>query len=175
MLLHLQSSLQKHVRNMILGPLSLLALSAPVSAVAVDTSGCSPLLESFAEVQTQAGALLSVRAWKPRHEECWNRYEAAVAVTYRWVEEGMNVTGAEVYFWMKLNGRPVQVKTSGSCRQVTGSGVAKHTGRPWFDCRAEAQVPVLYDRTGLYEIEIAPRKSGTWDTRGFEQNYLFQL
>lgn len=148
-------------------------LSLP--AFAVDTSGCTPLIEVTADTQTHSGALLSVHAYKPRSEQCWNSNQAAVEITYRWAEDGINANGTEVYFWLRVNDNVVQVKTSGSCRIASESGVEKNTGRPWYDCRASALVPVLNDRMGRYKVEVAPRKSGYWDTGGFEQNYIFSL
>lgn len=152
--------------------LSLLGLPA-FAAPDVDPSGCSPLIESAAELQTRAGALLTVRAFKPRNDHCWNVNEAAAEITYRWAEEGVNATGAEVHFWLRVNGHVLQAKTAGNCKLVRG-GTRDHRA-PWYDCRAAVLVPVLHERTGRYRVEVAPRKAGAWDTWGFERNYHFEL
>jgi hypothetical protein len=141
--------------------LALLAATLTPSAFAVDTSGCSQLLESRQTVQGSLGALTATYARAPR-ENCWNADQARIDLDYSYAGPQ-----APVSFWINVNGSERTLPASVSCSSGS-SGYAKDTRneRPQ-NCVAHATLPV---RLGRQELEVAPIVNGTFDTQGFGKN-----
>jgi hypothetical protein len=147
----------------------LTALSAASPAHAVDTSGCSQLVETTARATTTSGNLLTATYAHAPRANCWNANQASVTIAYRFLAVEPNPA---VSFWVKLNGRDQTLIARVTCSSDS-SGVAKDTSNARrFACFALASIPT---GLGSQTLEVAPAVNGNYDTSGYGENSRFSL
>jgi hypothetical protein len=146
------------------------------NASAVDTSGCSQLRESSDSKVTSQGALLTVTAKLSPKASCWNAGSSHVVIDYRWVQSSKAVVPTAGAFWMRVNGAESQQNANLICMPVSNlKAQANTSGESQVECSMRAIEKLSVTGQTRVEIEVAPVLDGNWDTKGFEQNYVFEL
>ena len=149
-------------------PIIVLLLS--INARAYDTSGCN-MRENSQETQTVLKNTLRVQSEIAQSSRCWNADDSAVNITYEWFQNN-GETDQRVQFWTKINQVESTVAARVYCKQFDGGGNYTNYGNT-YKCQAVASVKVGYQEN--ITIEVAPKIDGSWDTKGYSQNYFFRL
>ena len=128
--------------------------------------------KSTHEAQTQLGNYLQVQSYKASAPTCWNAQDSQVIVSYQWMQTSPETRS--VIFWAKVNQSEAAIQAYVSCAKSNEFGYAHNTsGEAYYLCKAEAQISKGYHES--LSVEVAPQINGLWDTRGYAQNYSFQL
>ncbi len=124
------------------------------------------------ETNTEMGNLLQVISYKASAPTCWNAQSSQVLLSYQWLQTAP--VPSNVLFWARVNQVAGSVQAYVTCEKSTDLSYSHDTsGENIYLCKAQAQVATGYQET--ITIEAAPQIDGRWDTRGYAQNYWFQL
>lgn len=105
-------------------------------------------------------------------ERCWNAADGNVAVSYEWAQDSSN-TNHKSQFWIRTNqdeGRTYE--GSVSCRSNESLSYS-YSSAESYTCKAQVILKIGYQKD--LNIEVAPALDGRWDTKGYGDNYLFNL
>lgn len=155
---------------------SLAVLLLSLNAYAVDTSNCSAMKSASKGAETAKGNYLQVQTLNSASASCPYSRDAKVTISYIWDQETNNTP--KVLFWTKLSGlnlnQEATVNTYVTCNELAGDGYNLDTSnKKVFRCSAQASLGTGYQEK--LNVEVAPQIDGSWDTRGYSQNYTFKF
>lgn len=146
-------------------------LSTP--AHAVDTSGCSQLVEVTQQAGTAGGNRLVVTASRAPRPDCWNARNATLSVNYVWRAE-RSTEAPRVSVWYRVNNQSGTAPASVICMGPGRYSLNKRTDNVnEVECHAVATLP--FPAEGNVSVELAPVVNGAWDTAGYGQNTQFRF
>jgi hypothetical protein len=151
---------------------SFIVLFMSLSIQANDTSGCN-MRESLKETRTTSGNNLRVQYVMAPQSRCWNADDGAIAISYEWLQNNSDENHNAI-FWTKINQFESTIKANISCKRFDNGGLYNSNSREnSYLCRAIGRIKIGYNENAI--VEIAPQLDGSWDTKGFAQNYLFKF
>jgi hypothetical protein len=137
-----------------------------------DTSGCY-MRETSKTAKTAFGHSLQVTSSMSLNSSCWNAESSSVTIAYGWVQDSDDDSHS-VTIWANINGNAKTLNPQVRClrdQRISYSKDTTNTGS--YLCTATAVVQIGYQQ-GV-SVEVAPQIDGSWDTRGYAQNYSFEL
>jgi len=154
----------------ILATITVLFLSLGVQAN--DTSGCGTR-ENLKEARTTKGNNLQVHFKMAPNSRCWNAEDGAITISYEWLQKNDDENHKAV-FWTKTNQSVSTINANISCKRFdNGRFYTSNSSDNSYVCRAIGSLKIGFQEN--VAVEIAPQLDGSWDTKGFSQNYLFKF